>query len=84
MKSTSATSCAEALFSGWVARFGVPSSLTSDRGTQFASASWMSFCSRIGTRHVMTMAYHPQANGLVERSHRQLKDALRAREAGVD
>jgi hypothetical protein len=32
----------------------------------------------------MTTAYHPQANGLVERSHRQLKDALRAREAGVD
>ncbi len=32
----------------------------------------------------MTTAYHPQANGLVERSHRQLKDALRAREADVD
>jgi hypothetical protein len=32
----------------------------------------------------MTTAYHPQANGLVERTHRQLKDALRARQAGVD
>jgi hypothetical protein len=27
----------------------------------------------------MTMVYHPQANGMVERAHRQLKDALRAR-----
>jgi hypothetical protein len=32
----------------------------------------------------MTTAYHPQANGLVERSHRQLKDSLRARGAGAD
>ena len=28
----------------------------------------------------MTTSYHPQANGMVERVHRQLKDALRARE----
>jgi hypothetical protein len=27
----------------------------------------------------MTTAYHPQSNGLVERLHRRLKDALRAR-----
>jgi hypothetical protein len=32
----------------------------------------------------MTTAYHPQANGLVERAHRQLKDALRARGASTD
>jgi hypothetical protein len=34
--------------------------------------------------HVMTTAYHPQANGLVERAHRQLKAAFRARGAGTD
>jgi hypothetical protein len=33
---------------------------------------------------MMTTSYHPQSNGLVERTHRQLKDVLRAREAGVD
>jgi hypothetical protein len=32
----------------------------------------------------MSPAYHPQANGLVERFHRRLKDALRARDAGAD
>jgi hypothetical protein len=32
----------------------------------------------------MSPAYHPQANGLVERFHRRLKDALRARGAGAD
>jgi hypothetical protein len=35
-------------------------------------------------RHVMTTAYHPQANGLVERAHRQLKASFRARGAGTD
>ncbi|XP_064479160.1 uncharacterized protein LOC135392374 [Ornithodoros turicata] len=32
----------------------------------------------LGTRHIHTTAYHPAANGLVERLHRQLKVALTA------
>ena len=35
-------------------------------------------------KHIITTSYHPQANGMVERAHTQLKDALRAREAGAD
>ncbi len=31
----------------------------------------------------MTTSFHPQANGMVERVHRQLKDALPARDAGA-
>jgi hypothetical protein len=30
----------------------------------------------------VTTAYHPQSNGMVERVHRQIKDALRSRECG--
>jgi len=36
----------------------------------------------LGIKHVLTTAYHPQSNGMVERVHRQIKDALRARGAG--
>ena len=32
---TSVAACAHALFRGWIARFGVPAMMTSDRGTQF-------------------------------------------------
>ncbi len=62
-----------------MSRFGVPAVLTSDRGAQFSSAVWGELCATLGISHRLTTAYHPQANGLVERFHRQLKDALRAR-----
>ncbi len=51
---------------------------------QFTSAAWQDLCQSLGMAHHQTSAYHPQANGLVERFHRQLKDALRARLCGLD
>ena len=70
-----------ALFAGWVSRFGVPATFTSDRGAQFTSALWAGLCSLLNIQHSPTTAYHPQSNGLVERSHRRLKGALWSRAA---
>jgi transposase InsO family protein len=84
LASTSAADCARALFAGWICRFGIPSCITSDRGPQFTSSLWAALCSLLSIRHSLLPAYHPQANGLVERFHRRLKDALRARGAGAD
>ncbi len=36
-----------------------------------------------GMQHITTVACHPQSNRMVERAHRQLKDALHARLAGT-
>jgi hypothetical protein len=41
-------------------------------------------CQQLGIQHQPTTAFHPQASGMVERCHRRLKDALRARLAGLD
>jgi hypothetical protein len=82
--STTAADCAAALLQGWIQRFGVPDIITSDRGPQFTSSLWASLCSLLSISHTQTTAYHPQSNGLVERFHRRLKDALRARAAGAD
>jgi hypothetical protein len=41
-------------------------------------------CKRLGIQHVLTTAFHPQSNRMVERVHRQIKDALRAHAAGVE
>jgi transposase InsO family protein len=84
LASTTAADCAAALLQGWIKRFGVPGIITSDRGPQFTSSLWAALCSLLSIKHTQTTAYHPQSNGLVERFHRRLKDALRARSAGAD
>jgi hypothetical protein len=71
----------DAFISSWVACFGVPETVTTDRETQFTSALWSSTCTSLGIKHVLTTAYHPQSNGMVERVHRQLEGALHARGA---
>ena len=75
---------ANAFLHTWISRFGVPALLTSDRGAQFTSSLWTKLCSLLGSKHQLTTAYRPQANGMVERFHRRLKDSLRARLVGPD
>jgi hypothetical protein len=84
LSGTAAADCAVALFSGWIQRFGDPAVITSDRVAQFTSSLWNALCTILAISHVKTTAYHPQSNGLVERFHRRLKEALQARSAGPD
>ena len=51
--------------------------MTSDRGAQFTSAVWQKALVKLGIKVASTTAYHPQSNGIVERFHRTLKDALK-------
>ncbi len=84
LNNIAAADCAAALFTGWIQRFGVPTVITSDRGAQFTSTLWAALCSLLSINHIKTTAYHSQSNGLVERFHRRLKEALRARLATSD
>ena len=79
----SAVTCAAAFVTGWVARHGVPAELHSDRGANFCSSFWRAFCDVLGVKHSTTTSYHPESNGMIERVHRRLKDALRARQVGA-
>ena len=76
---TTTTAVARALLYNWVSRFGVPLEISSDRGSQFVSELWSAMASMLGTHVSRTTSYHPQANGLVERFHRTMKQSLRAR-----
>ena len=82
LNDTTTTTCAQALISQWISRFGVPLDMTSDRGSQFTSQLWTSIAQLLGIQLHHTTAYHPQSNGLVERFHRHLKSSLRARLTG--
>lgn len=68
---------ARALYSSWISRFGVPHRLTTDQGKQFESHLFRQLNRLLGVTHLRTTAYHPAANGMVERFHRQFKGALR-------
>ena len=73
-----AETVADAFFSGWIARFGTPATITTDRGAQVKSKLWDGLCNQFGIVRNRTTSYHPQSNGMVERFHRQLKAAIMA------
>ena len=78
LDNTCTPAVASAFLHHWVARFGVPATVTSDRGAQFTSELWKQLSTSLGYRLSPTTAYHPQANGIVERFHRTLKSSLKA------
>ena len=73
-----AETVARAFISGWISRFGIPSTITTDRGRQFESNLWKHLITMLGSTGIRTTSYHPMSNGLVERFHRQLKAALKS------
>ena len=79
LRDIEAKTVANAYVHNWVARFCVPDQMTSDRGAQFVSELWTAMSELLGTQLNPTTAYHPQANGLIERLHRTMKAALKAR-----
>lgn len=79
LKDICAHTIAITFVNNYVSRFGIPSTLTTDRGSQFESKLFLELTKILGTNRIRTTAYHPQANGLVERFHRQLKASLVAR-----
>ncbi|XP_025997695.2 uncharacterized protein LOC113005987 [Solenopsis invicta] len=77
MENQEAETVSKSFYSGWISRFGVPLRITTDQGRQLESQLFRQLNELTGSKHLRTTAYHPQANGLVERFHRQLKAAIK-------
>ena len=60
------------LYGGYISIFEAPARLLSDRGTSFTSSIIEELCKILGVQGLWTMPYHPQTNGLVERSHQMI------------
>jgi transposase InsO family protein len=58
-------------------QFGVPSELIVDNGKQFDSQDFKDFCFSIGTKLSFASVYHPQSNGVVERTNGKIFTAIK-------
>jgi len=60
-----------------VANFGVPSTVSTDRGRQFESSLFQTLTEMLGFKRIRTTSYHPSSHGMVE-CFRLLKAGLKA------
>ena len=82
MAGCSTETCINGFLRHWIARFGISGDPMSVRGPQFNLELWTELKILLGILANNTTAYYPQANGLVERMHMQLKASLKARLTG--
>ena len=53
-----------------ICRYGIPSQLVTDNGTQFTNWRFEDFCRKLGIRQLFSSVEHPQTNGLVEAANK--------------
>ena len=71
-KDQMARTVVKVFYEHFIAIFGAPAKLLSDRGANFTSAVVEELCSAFGIQRCRTTAYHAQCNGHVERFHQTL------------
>ncbi|SPC63495.1 uncharacterized protein UHOD_11281 [Ustilago sp. UG-2017b] len=58
-------------------KHGLPTSIVSDRGSEFTSHFWCSLSTLLGIENHFSSAYHPQSDGQTERVNQVLEQFLR-------
>lgn len=77
LRETTALVVASAFIDYWVGAYGVPDTVLTDNGPQFASLFFQGVLGMLGIISNYTTPYHPQTNGQVERFNRTLIRQLR-------
>lgn len=72
-----ARTTARLFFNHWYCENGLPLRLVSDRDKLFTSLFWRSLHSLTGVKLNMSTAFHPQSDGVSERSNKTVVQALR-------
>ncbi|KYN23150.1 Pol polyprotein [Trachymyrmex cornetzi] len=75
-----AETVARELSTHWIARFGTPCASADHYRprTTIESELFNKLAKVTGSAHLRTTTYHPAANGMIERFHRQLKTAIKS------
>ena len=76
MSNQEASSVAKAFVNVWLSSFGCPASLHSDKGSNFMSNLFKNVCKELGINRTSTTAYHPQGNGMIERTSCSTEESL--------
>ena len=71
-KDQKAKTVVKVFYERFIAIFGAPAKLLSDRGANFTSTLVEELCSAFGIQKCRTTAYHAQCNGQVEHFHQTL------------
>ena len=77
LKTKSASEVARIFFNSVICKYGIPDILITDQGKEFVNATLKGVAELLHFKHNTTTAYHPQANGIVERSNATLINILR-------
>lgn len=75
LRSKSAAETAAALLRAWIVPFGAPESLLTDQGTEFLG-EFALVLAKYRVSHRFTTPYHPETDGMVERTNRTLLQAI--------
>ena len=67
---------AKFLYQGYILIFRAPTRLLSDLGANFMSSIIDEMCKLLSMKKLQFMPYHPQMNGLVERSHQTIMQMI--------
>ena len=70
------------LYQDYISIFGAPGRFLSDWSANFMSSSINKLCNIPSMKKLQTMPYHPQTNGLVERSHQTIMRMIGKLEEG--
>ena len=75
---TTAETITKAFYQHWIARFGPPKSLVTDRGANFLSKTVQDLCATFGIQKHTTSSYNPKANSSAERPNQVIMQCIRA------
>jgi len=78
LRKSTAINIHRAFVDHWVTLFGPPRVIQTDNGVQFTSGLFKELVLMMHASHHYTIRYHPQANGMIERTNRVVKSALTA------
>jgi len=76
LKVANAETTTQFIYERIICRYGTPSIIQSDQGTNFVNKVIAQLTEKFRIRHKKSSPYHPQSNGLVERFNRSLCEGI--------